>query len=104
MLEALESSLGVVSTASETAGISRQTHYDWMKSDPDYRQSVEALENIALDFAETQLHQLIKAGNVVATIFYLKTKGKKRGYIERMEAEIASHGLQSIAPIRWADE
>lgn len=104
MIEALESSLGVVSTASEAVGISRQTHYDWMKTDETYRKSVEDLENIALDFAESQLHQLIKSGNVVATIFYLKTKGKRRGYIERVEAEIASHSLETIAPIRWADE
>lgn len=104
MLSALESSLGVVSTSCEAVGISRQTHYDWMKTDGTYRKSVEDLENIALDFAESQLHQLIKAGNVVATIFYLKTKGKRRGYVERIEADVQSKDLQAIAPIRWADE
>ena len=104
MIEALESSLGVVSTSCEVVGISRQTHYDWMKTDETYRKSVEALDDVAIDFAESQLHQLIKAGNVVATIFYLKTKGKRRGYVERIEADIQSKGLQIIAPIRWADE
>ena len=29
-------------------------------------------------------------GNTSATIFYLKTKGKKRGYIEKSELDITS--------------
>jgi hypothetical protein len=104
MLSALESSLGVVSTASKAVGISRQTHYDWLKTDETYRKSVEGIEDQTLDFAESHLHQLIEAGNVVATIFYLKTKGKRRGYVERIEADVQSKDLQAIAPIRWADE
>ena len=34
-----------------------------------------------------QLHKQIKKGNTTGTIFYLKTKGKKRGYIERTEVQ-----------------
>ena len=37
------------------------------------------------DFAESELMKLIKDGNVAATIFFLKTQGKARGYIERQE-------------------
>ena len=32
----------------------------------------------------------MKDGNTSATIFYLKTKGKKRGYIERSELDLSS--------------
>lgn len=85
MLEALEKSLCVVSTAANIAGINRSTHYDWLKNDPEYASQVKALENIVLDFAESQLHKQIKEGNTTATIFLLKTKGKSRGYIERQE-------------------
>ena len=35
--------------------------------------------------AESQLHKQILKGNTSATIFYLKTKGKNRGYVERHE-------------------
>lgn len=82
MLEALEQSLGVVTSAVKTVGINRSLHYDWMKNDKDYAAAVAALENVALDFAESKLHNLIKNGDTTATIFYLKTKGKGRGYVE----------------------
>ena len=85
MLEALEKSLGIVTSACKSVGISRNTHYTWLKQDDIYKEAVEDIENIALDFAESQLHKQIKRGNTAGTIFYLKTKGKKRGYVERQE-------------------
>jgi hypothetical protein len=85
MIEALEKSLGVVTTAAKQAKINRKTHYEWLKEDPDYKAQVEDVANIALDFAESQLHKQIQDGEVSSTIFFLKTKGKGRGYIERQE-------------------
>lgn len=85
MIEALEKSLGVVTTACKAVGIARQTHYEWYKEDEDYRLKVDSIADVALDFAESQLHKQIQGGEVSSTIFYLKTKGKKRGYVERQE-------------------
>jgi len=85
MLEALKLTLGVVTPACEQAGISRRTHYDWIEADPDYAKAVEDMPDIALDFAESRLHQNISNGSDACVIFYLKTKGKNRGYIERTE-------------------
>jgi hypothetical protein len=85
MIEALEKSLGVVTTACKTVGISRQTHYEWYREDEAYKAEVDSIADIALDFAESQLHKQIQNGEVSSTIFYLKTKGKKRGYVERQE-------------------
>ena len=87
MIGALQQSLGVVTSACKAVGISRETHYKWFREDVDYKYQVEDLSNIALDFAESQLHNQIKNGSTPATIFYLKTKGKKRGYIERQEIQ-----------------
>jgi|TARA_Y100000289_G_scaffold49837_1_gene50577 hypothetical protein len=87
MIAALHQSLGVVTSACKAVGISRETHYKWLREDVDYKYQVEDLSNIALDFAESQLHNQIKNGSTPATIFYLKTKGKKRGYIERQEIQ-----------------
>jgi hypothetical protein len=96
MLEALEKSLGIVTTATKAAGISRETHYRWMKEDPEYKEKVDSIGDIALDFAESQLHKQIREGNSTATIFFLKTKGKNRGYIERQEVQQTTENLFNV--------
>ncbi len=102
LLQALEKTRGIVTSACEMVGISRQTYYDYYKDDAVFKEAVEELSNVALDFAESKLMQKMNGvtiGKVVegetvvyeippsdtALIFYLKTKGKKRGYIERQE-------------------
>jgi hypothetical protein len=85
LIEALEASLGVVSTACRAADVGRTTYYIWRKEDPDFARICDEIENIALDFVESQLFKQIKNENTAATIFYLKTKGKNRGYSERTE-------------------
>ena len=99
MLDALEKALGVVTTASKICGVPRVTHYKWMKTDENYRLAVEELADVTLDFAESQLHKQIQEGNTTATIFYLKTKGKKRDYVERTEIKHEA-GIES-AIIEW---
>ena len=90
MLQALENSLGVVTVACKQTDTPRSTYYKWLKEDEDFAQAVKEIENIALDFAESQLHSQIKDGSTSATIFYLKTKGKKRGYVEKSEIDLTS--------------
>ena len=90
MLKALENSLGVVTVACKSADIPRSTYYKWLKEDEEFAKEVKEIENIALDFAESQLHSQMKDGSTGATIFYLKTKGKRRGYIEKSELDITS--------------
>ena len=87
LLKSLEQSLGVVTVACKKADIPRSTYYKWLNEDEVFAKQVRDIENVALDFAESQLHTQIGDGNTSATIFYLKTKGKKRGYIERTEVE-----------------
>jgi hypothetical protein len=99
MLEALERSLGIVSTACEKAAISRQTHYNWLKDDTEYKEAVRAIEERTIDFAESHLHALIKDKNPAAVIFFLKTKGKNRGYVERQEIEV-----NEPRPLSWFKE
>ena len=90
ILQALENSLGVVTIACKQADVPRSTYYKWLKEDTDFAKAVKEIENIALDFAESQLHAQIKEGSTSATIFYLKTKGKKRGYVEKSELDLTS--------------
>ena len=90
MLDALEKSLGVVTVACKSANVPRSTYYKWIKEDEEFKQQVEELQNVVLDFAESTLHKLIADGNTAATIFFLKTKGKKRGFVEKQELDLTS--------------
>ena len=92
LLVALQMSLGVATIACKNADVGRTTFYQWLKDDENFAAEVRDIENIAIDFVESQLHKQIKDGSTAATIFYLKTKGKKRGYIERQEI---SHEFES---------
>lgn len=87
MIEALEKSLGIVTTACKMVGICRSSHYDWYNNDMEYKEAVDGIADLTLDFVESKLHKQIEKGEVSSTIFYLKTKGKKRGYIEKQEIE-----------------
>lgn len=84
ILEALEKSLGIVTTACKIAGVHRSTYYEYYNTDEEFKKECDDMSNIVLDFAESQLHKQIKDGNPSSTIFYLKTKGKKRGYYEKI--------------------
>ena len=80
MLKALIRSLGIVAYACEEVGISRQTHYDWLKSDAAYKASVELINDVTLDYAEARLYKYIKESDLRAIMFILRTRGRARGY------------------------
>ena len=105
LLEALIKSLGVVSTACEIAGIGRTTYYSYYNSDDRFAKEVDEISNIALDFAESKLFDLIRDKNITAIIFYLKTKGKKRGYVERSEFEkIDKENMNLVVEFVWPNK
>ncbi len=87
MIDALVKHLGVVTLACKEVGISRTQHYNWYNKDKKYRKAVDDVGDVTLDFAESMLHKQIQDKDTTATIFFLKTKGKKRGYVERSELE-----------------
>ena len=87
LLNALEASLGVVTMACKKVGVTRALYYKHYNNDSKFAAKCDEIQEVALDFAESQLHKQIKDGNTAATIFYLKTKGKRRGYIEKQQIE-----------------
>jgi len=89
MVEPMKAQLGNVTAAISEVGIERTTHYLWMKRDEAYREAIENIDDLVLDFAESALHKQILNNNTPATLFLLKTKGKKRGYIERQEVALS---------------
>lgn len=118
LLEALETYHGIISDACRKVGVSRQTYYDWLKSDPEFKVSAEEIGEEAIDFVESKLFEKINGVTVkvngtkdeddityqqppsdTAIIFYLKTKAKKRGYVERSEwAPVDPDGNPLVQP------
>lgn len=94
VIEALKKSLGIVTTACINAGIDRSTFYEWVKNDAEFAKAVDDIEDVTLDFVEGKLLQNVKDNDTQSILFYLKTKGKRRGYTERTEvvADITSGG------------
>lgn len=80
MLKAMERTLGNVLQSTKLVGISRSTHYNWLSDDKGYQKQIKEVKESALDLCEAVLFQLIADKNTQATIFYLKCKGKVRGY------------------------
>ena len=83
---------GNVAGACRSMNINRRTYYNWMDKYEDFKAMVEDITEALIDDAESQLQTLISSGNVVAILFYLKTRAKSRGYVERQEQDITSKG------------
>lgn len=92
LIEAMEKSLGIVTQACKLAGLSRETYYNYYNSDPAFKKSCEDCADIALDFVESHAHKQIADDVPSTTIFYLKTRGRSRGYIERVDGDFTSNG------------
>ena len=91
LLQALENSLGIVSTACNRSGISRSSFYKWYKEDEEFRQKVDEIDNVKLDFVESKLFKNIENEKEKSIIFYLQHKGHKRGYIQRQNINLTSN-------------
>jgi hypothetical protein len=88
IIEALQAKHGMVYLAARALRCDAKTIYNMMKRFPQISQVRDEQRGQLVDFAESSLHKLIMQGNVAATIFFLKTQAKDRGYIERVQNEV----------------
>lgn len=86
-LALLEKNAGNVSITCKKVGIDRKTFYNWKEQDKKFADAFEEIEEGLIDFTESKMMQGISEGNTALICFHLKTKGKKRGYIEKSEIE-----------------
>ncbi len=96
---------GILSDIAANLSVERSTVYTWCKDDDQFSQALEDSRERFIDLAESNLRKLvagvpaiekdengekrfagwIKPPSETAIIFTLKTRGKKRGYVERSE-------------------
>lgn len=85
IIKAVQESNGLLTLTAKKAGLHYATIWQYTQDFPTVKQAVVEAKERMLDFAEGKLYEKIKDGDNTAIIFYLKTQGKARGYIERQE-------------------
>lgn len=76
---------GNLTEAARILDCARGTVYNYIKTYQAVKAAYESSNEKALDVAEGVLMKQVRKGNMTAVIFFLKTKGKSRGYVERQE-------------------
>jgi hypothetical protein len=69
--------------AARAVGIARRQCQRWMDKHEDFRELIQDIDESLIDLSESALMMHIVEGNPIANLFHLKTKGRKRGYIEQ---------------------
>jgi hypothetical protein len=78
-IEHYKKSLGILSVALAKCEVTQETYNGWLRN-KEFVKAVEDANNTSVDYVENKLLNLINEGDLQAIQFYLKTKGKKRGY------------------------
>lgn len=91
LIDAIKKNAGIVSgiltTLKKEYGIevTRDAIYKRKESTPAIAAAFTEAEETVLDVAESKLLTAINKGEMKPIMFYLRTKGKRRGYAERQE-------------------
>jgi len=85
IIKAIQESEGLLTRAAQKAGVTYKTIWEYCQLSEEVRQARDDSKERMLDFTEGKLFEKIREGEMVAILFFLKTQGKKRGYIERSE-------------------
>lgn len=89
IIDALRETKGMVYLAAKRLGCEAQTIYNYRDRYPAVRAEMEQQDGEVDDAAEMKLYQAIIAGEPWAVQFRLRTKGKGRGYVERVQQEVS---------------
>ena len=96
LLKALESSLGVVTTALKATDLSRTNFYKWLKEDKEFKAKVEEIENISKDFVKSKYYECVKDKVPSVVIHAAKTK---LGWNETNSIDITSGNKPINMPV-----
>lgn len=108
VIDALQKYNGLQAAAARALNVSRTTISNYIKDNPGVKSEYDDINEATIDKVEGKLLEQINSGNITAIIFYLKTKAKSRGYIERVEhagtgegGEILLKGFVGFTPEQW---
>jgi len=84
-IDILRANGGNIQAACKHCHIGRRTIYEWRDKEEWIAEAIEDIREISVDNVETSLYKSAMEGNVTAQIFFLKTQGRSRGYIEKID-------------------
>lgn len=88
--ESLKKNAGLYSYCAKELGVATSTISRRVEKSEKLQKVVDAIVNQTLDIAEAKLIEHLGKGQAWAICFYLKTKGKQRGYVQNSTIEIDS--------------
>ena len=100
--DALTRAKGFVSLAAKALGCDPTTIYRHIEKHESVRRAIHDAREAMKDFTELKLQSRINDGSDTAIIFYLKTQGQDRGYIEKQQMELS--GSLGVKVIDFTDE
>lgn len=99
MIDAIQSAQGILAQAARKIGCARNTVSRYIKEYPTVKAAYEEANETNIDFVESKLMSNINSGDTTAIIFFLKTKAKARGYVERTEVDQNNTGEVTVRVI-----
>ena len=96
MLKALESSLGIVTTALKATDLSRTNFYKWLQEDEQFAKDVQEIENIQQDFIKSKYYECVKDKVPSVVIHAAKSR---LGWNEKPQLDITSGGDKINMPV-----
>ena len=109
-IEAIAGSAGIVTTIAKRVGCTWHTAKKYIEKHPTVAKAYIAECETVTDMAESNLFKAMRSGDPWALKFYLATKGKGRGYVQKSEVEMTvkeddldnaiEHGLAKLARTR----
>ena len=87
ILKALESSLGVITTALKSCDLSRTNFYKWLQEDEEFAKAVSEVQNIENDFIKSKYYECVKDKVPSVVIHAAKTR---LGWNETNKVDITS--------------
>jgi len=103
----LEENKGNVAAVGRRMGVSRTAIYNRINESTTLQQTLADARETMLDNAESVLYKKVLEGSTPELIFFLKTQGRNRGYVERVEqthsgsVDVIVKGYTTVTPDDW---
>ena len=89
VLKALESTLGIVTTALKNSDVTRTTYYRWLREDEEFANAVNDIDNMQKDFIKSKYYECVKDKVPSVVIHAAKTR---LGWNETSSLDVTTKG------------